>query len=77
MGPGEKGEAVKLHCARCTWSTEIPMADTDASQVIPCVHCAALLYWHRCATCALCYAGSEAPSCPVCDDLGLDDVSFD
>jgi len=73
----KKGEAVKLYCARCTWSTDVAMADTATSTAVPCVHCAAMLYWHRCPTCSLCYAGAEAPSCPVCDDASLEDVGFD
>lgn len=73
----KKGEAVKLHCSRCNWSTDVAMADTSSSQVFACAHCDAPIYWHACESCGLCYAGVEKPSCPVCDDTSLDDVSFD
>lgn len=62
-----KGECITLHCAQCSWSTELPMADTDESQVVPCAHCKALLYWHCCASCGLKYVGSAEPCCALCD----------
>jgi hypothetical protein len=70
-----KGEAVTLHCSHCTWGTELPLADTEASCVIQCAHCGSAIYWHRCEQCGLCYAGGEAPRCPICDDPSLDQLS--
>jgi NAD-dependent SIR2 family protein deacetylase len=72
-----KGEVITLYCSQCTWSTELPMADTESSQVIPCSHCKALLYWHRCARCDLRYAGAAEPRCPICDDPGDGDLTLD
>jgi hypothetical protein len=65
----KKGEVVTLYCERCTW--------TEQSVVVPCSHCAEPLYWHRCTTCGLCYAGASTPKCSICDDDSLDDVTFD
>jgi hypothetical protein len=73
----KKGEVVTLYCDSCRWSTELPLARTEESIVIECAHCRAPLYWHRCPSCELCYAGTSVPKCPSCDDDSLDDVSFD
>lgn len=73
----KKGEVVTLYCEACTWSSELPMTDTERSVTIPCVHCGASLHWHRCATCALGYVGGAEARCPICDDSELDEVSFD
>jgi hypothetical protein len=51
------------------------LADTEASCVIQCAHCGSAIYWHRCEQCGLCYAGGEAPRCPICDDPSLDQLS--
>jgi hypothetical protein len=72
-----KGEAVKLYCEHCAWSTEISMAATEHSHVFTCEHCDTPMYWHRCPTCGLGYAGAAEPSCPSCDDASLDDIRFD
>jgi len=69
-----KGESVTLHCERCGWGTELPMADTEHSTVVPCTHCQAPLHWHCCDTCGLCYLGAETPRCPSCDDPSLDEL---
>ena len=68
---------MSLQCARCGWSSELPLRDTDNSTVLACVHCAASIYWHRCPTCGLCYLGAETPACPSCDDSTLDELEFD
>lgn len=73
----KKGEVVTLYCERCTWSTELPLAQTEHSVVVPCSHCEQALYWHRCERCGLCYAGTSTPKCSICDDDSLDDVTFD
>jgi hypothetical protein len=70
----KNGECVTLHCERCGWGTELPMQQTEQSTTVPCAHCAALLHWHRCAECGLCYLGAPAPSCPSCDDPSLDEL---
>jgi len=53
------------------------MADTERSVTIPCAHCGAALHWHRCEGCGLGYVGGSEPTCPICSDSSLDDVSFD
>lgn len=63
-----------LHCVRCNWGTELAMASTNASTVVPCAHCGEPLYWHCCAGCGLCYLGTATPSCPSCDDASLDEL---
>jgi hypothetical protein len=73
----KKGEVVTLYCERCTWSSELPLAQTEHSVVVPCSHCAEPLYWHRCEGCGLCYAGGSKPKCSICDDDSLDDITFD
>ena len=73
----KKGEVVTLYCERCTWSTELPLSQTEHSVVVPCSHCETPLYWHRCESCGLCYAGGQVPKCTICDDDSLDDVTFD
>jgi len=67
-----KGEVITLYCSSCTWSTELPMADTERSCVVPCAHCGKPLYWHACEHCGLKYVGGAAPRCPLCDDSSLD-----
>jgi hypothetical protein len=61
-----KAESVTLYCTHCTWGSELPLAETEESQVITCSHCGKPIYWHRCETCGLCYAGTEIPRCPIC-----------
>jgi hypothetical protein len=73
----KKGEVATLYCESCSWSTELPLASTRDSVVVPCAHCGAPLYWHRCGSCGLCYAGGSEPRCPICDDDSLDDLAFD
>lgn len=73
----KKGEVVTLRCARCTWSSELPLAETEHSTVIACVHCGEPIYWHCCATCGLCYVGEAAPQCPSCDDPSLDELEIE
>jgi hypothetical protein len=73
----KKGEVTTLYCESCRWSTELPLSSTQDSVVVPCAHCSAPLYWHRCGSCGLCYAGGSQPSCPICDDDSLDDLPFD
>jgi len=73
----KKGEVVTLYCEGCSWSSELPMADTERSVTIPCAHCGAALHWHRCEGCGLGYVGGSEPTCPICSDSSLDDVSFD
>lgn len=73
----KKGEVVTLYCEGCTWSSELPMAATEQSVTIPCAHCGKPLHWHRCAQCGLGYVGAAEPSCPICSDSTLDEVSFD
>ncbi len=72
-----KGETITLYCAKCTWSTELGMADTEHSQVVPCTHCNEPLYWHCCGQCGLKYVGSKEPLCTICDDPSLDETSED
>jgi DNA-directed RNA polymerase subunit RPC12/RpoP len=77
VGARLKGEVVSLQCARCGWSNELPLRVTEQSAVIPCTHCAASIYWHRCEHCGLCYLGEATPACPSCDDSELDPIEFD
>ncbi len=72
-----KGESITLYCAKCTWSTELAMADTERSQVVPCAHCGEPIYWHCCDVCRLKYVGGKEPHCTICDDPGLDELSID
>jgi hypothetical protein len=72
----KKGECVTLHCERCSWGTELPMAATTESTVVPCAHCGEPLHWHRCTSCGLCYLGSSTPACPSCDDASLDELEL-
>jgi hypothetical protein len=69
-----KGESVTLHCERCNWGTELAMQDIEHSTVVPCAHCGASLYWHRCDGCGLCYLGGPEPRCACCDDPALDEA---
>ena len=71
-----KGELVTLHCARCHWGTELPLADTRSSTVVACAHCGEPIFWHRCELCGLCYVGNALPCCPSCEDPSLDDLEF-
>lgn len=75
-GRRKKGEVAILHCSNCHWSTDVPLDETAHSTVVPCVHCGASIYWHRCPECGLCYVGSEAPACPSCDDSAVDELDF-
>ena len=53
------------------------MADTEASCVVPCVHCGKPLYWHACEQCGLKYVGAATPKCPICEDSSLDSLGED
>jgi hypothetical protein len=73
-----KGEVITLYCSGCSWSTELAMADTETSRVVPCAHCGKSLYWHVCEQCGLKYVGAaEKPACPICDDDSLDSLDGD
>lgn len=74
----KKGEVVTLYCEHCTWSTELALARTEESLCVPCSHCHEPLYWHRCPSCELCYAGGQEPNCPICnEDDSLEEITFD
>jgi primosomal protein N' len=72
-----KGEVVTLYCSSCSWSTELPLAETESSRVVSCTHCGKPIYWHACEQCGLKYVGNAMPECPICDDGSLDSLGDD
>jgi hypothetical protein len=68
----KKGESTTLYCTHCTWGTELSMAETESSRIVPCAHCGKPIYWHCCETCGLCYVGAQTPHCPICNDPELE-----